>query len=156
MFHIEGKKKIFLLLNLNKENLSTRLSAILAPYNIKSIDFLKQFTIELNNYYGEWLNNELVDFIIDKSVIIANLEFIIPVELIVNLNGLLSFCIKLPKWGFLFSYSLIVQQKLFYLNLYKGFLLKTTIDLFLIDYDLLKNYCFLIRCGFILEKFLIY
>ncbi len=42
MFKLElKKKKILLLLSLNKENLATRLSAVLAPYNIKSSEFLK-------------------------------------------------------------------------------------------------------------------
>jgi hypothetical protein len=46
------KKRILLLLGLNKENLSTRISAVLAPYNIKSADFLKKVVIELNILYG--------------------------------------------------------------------------------------------------------
>jgi hypothetical protein len=46
------KKRILLLLGLNKENLSTRLSAVLAPYNIKSSDFLKKVVVELNILYG--------------------------------------------------------------------------------------------------------
>lgn len=46
------RKKILLLLGLNKENLSTRISAVLAPYNIKSTDFLKKVVIELNILYG--------------------------------------------------------------------------------------------------------
>jgi hypothetical protein len=53
MFKLELKKKrILLLLGLNKENLSTRLSAVLAPYNIKSLDFLKKLVVELNTSYN--------------------------------------------------------------------------------------------------------
>jgi hypothetical protein len=53
VFKLELKKKrILVLLGLNKENLSTRLSAVSAPYNIKSSDFLKKFVIELNLLYN--------------------------------------------------------------------------------------------------------
>jgi hypothetical protein len=53
MFRFDVKqKRILLLLNLNKENLSTKLSAVLAPYNIKSVDFLKRVALELKILYN--------------------------------------------------------------------------------------------------------
>jgi hypothetical protein len=149
------KKRILLLLGLNKENLSTRISAVLAPYNIKSADFLKKVVIELNILYGIWLQNDLSNYILDKTLIIANLDFMIPVELFTDLSGVYTFIIKLPKWGFLFSYSFRVLTFFFYLQFYKGFILKRALEFLLFDLKYMKKYYFLIRCGFYKEKNLI-
>ena len=136
------RKKILLLLGLNKENLSTRISAVLAPYNIKSTDFLKKVVIELNILYGLWLQNDFSNYILDKTLIIANLDFIIPVELFTDLSGVYNFIIKLPRWGFLFSYSVHILTFFFYLQFYKGFILKTNTRRFLTGLEVYEKLLF--------------
>ena len=127
-------KILTLLLPLNQETLTSYLSPILGQFNIKNNEFLKQFILDFNNFTNFIFKENFSDFLNDKSKILADLDLIIPLNLIIFFNNKYQIIFKLPSVNMLLNFFFIEfnlynnkSKYIYYLSLYKIAFLKSII-----------------------------
>ena len=137
---------------MNQETLTSYLSPILGQFNIKNNEFLKQFILDFNNFTNFIFKDEFVDFLNDKSKILANLDLIIPLNLIVFINNKYQIIFKVPSVNTLLNYFFIEfnlyknsSKYIYYLTLYKISFLKSIIINFGFNNKIIKSNYFQIR-----------
>jgi hypothetical protein len=145
-------KNLTLLLPLNQETLTSYLSPILGQFNIKNNEFLKQFILDFNNFTNFIFKEAFSDFLNDKSKILADLDLIIPLNLIIFFNNKYQIIFKLPSVNTLLNFLFIElnlynnsSKYLYYLSLYKIAFLKSILINYGFNNKMIKGNYFQIR-----------
>ena len=145
-------KNLTLLIPLNQETLTSYLSPILGQFNIKNNEFLLQFISDFNNFTNFIFKEHFSDFLTNKSKILANLDLIIPLNLVIFFNNKYQIIFKLPSVIGLLNFFFIEfnlynnnSKYIYYLSLYKIAFLKSMIINLGCNNNMIKGNYFQIR-----------